>query len=307
MTSSLILRPFECAVLWTTCGVGSGWILPKTMSSFGIVYSSGLLSTTLYGGAICVLLPIGMARGVIHSIQDTVQTRGKESIQQLVESNNNNSTLLLSKDTKLLFVDRLTLGSGWRGQVARTVMSPFLPSTAQMMVRVQEVAGDNNDSKVIAAAVSGFVEGFLQDKKDTITTMGLLAYAVLFGAGVGIDYTYRKADEKKQAFQEQLDEKKHVIIEKLQAPLDAMQERYNTAKEKTETKTQSAMGSISNALERAKFKHEENRDIFKNATEKANAKAEKTNGRRTLKGFFYGSKGDDNPKKGNANVTEDPP
>jgi hypothetical protein len=85
-----------------------------------------------------------------------------------------------------------------------------------MMVRLQELVDTaqkpdpNNptgsllaDSRVLVTAADGFIEGFLQDKKDTITTLGLLGYAGIVGLGLGVDYSYRRASEWKQTHQQQ--------------------------------------------------------------------------------------------------------
>lgn len=89
----------------------------------------------------------------------------------------------------------------------------------------QSVDANQSDSKVLASATSGLVEGFLQDKKDTITMFGVLAYGALIGIGFGVDYSYRRIDEGKTAIKDKALEKKEaaesMIKEKKQQFKDA--------------------------------------------------------------------------------------
>lgn len=188
------------------------------------------------GGTIVVLMPLGLFRGVISSTIDLITTTGKESIvsmysstqkqlqplsrqptksiEQEISKNISNTT---NSTTKNEFLELLTMGGGWKGYMVRTLTSPFFPSTSQMMVRVQEILdrqqqqqqekgsasssiSENVDSHVVAAAITGYLEGFLQDKKDTITIIGCFVYALIVGGGVGVDYYFQKANEKRKDF-----------------------------------------------------------------------------------------------------------
>lgn len=167
-----------------------------------------------------VLLPLGISRGIISSVQEICQVHGRPALQQAMDDFKIGTTtqLLTSPEGTQQLLERLTLGSGWQGRLVRTAASPFLPSTSQMMVRLQELVEKEQqaaaasvtnmaaspttttttttlDSHVLVAAVDGFFEGFLQDKKDTFTTMGLLAYAGIVGLGLGVDYSYRRASD----------------------------------------------------------------------------------------------------------------
>lgn len=53
---------------------------------------------------------------------------------------------------------------------------------------------------IVAAAVTGYLEGFLQDKKDTLTMVGCVLYAILVGLGVGVDYSFQKANDKRKEY-----------------------------------------------------------------------------------------------------------
>ena len=78
------------------------------------------------------------------------------------------------------------------------------------MQQSMDVQKNADSSKVMAAAASGFLEGFLQDKKDTLTMFGVLGYSVVLGIGLGLDYSYRKVDEKKEATKKAIEESKEV-------------------------------------------------------------------------------------------------
>lgn len=170
-------------------------MVPPLLSSFGWIYSTGLVTTTACGGAIAILLPLGMARGGVSSLQLFLVEEGR--VKHAVEE----ASMLAGTPTAVLenpnlLWETMTFGSGRTGQLFRTVASPFLPSTAQMLRRMQEsVDAQHPESKVLAAAANGLVEGFLQDKKDTITMFGVLGYGALLGAGLGLDYTYRHVDD----------------------------------------------------------------------------------------------------------------
>lgn len=219
MASRMFWRPLVGGVAWTSVGVGAGLTLPSFLVSNSMVYSTPIITTSLWGGAVVVLLPLGVTRGIIASVQDILQVHGRPALQKAMDDwkIGLSRQFLTSHEGNQQLLERLTLGSGWQGRLVRTMASPFLPSTSQMMVRLQELvekeaatasaaatttrttdlAAENLsttlDSHVIVAAVDGFVEGFLQDQRDTITMLGLLGYAGIVGLGFGVDYTYRRA------------------------------------------------------------------------------------------------------------------
>lgn len=168
--------------------------------------SSPIITTSLWAGTLLVLFPLGVTRGIIQSVQDICQLHGRPALQQALEQAPSSQFLVSTQEGNRQLLERLTMGSGWQGTLIRTIASPVLPSTAQMMVRLQELADRQAmdpsssskkaavlDSHVLVEAADGFVEGFLQDKKDTITTLGLLGYAGIVGIGLGVDYSYRRA------------------------------------------------------------------------------------------------------------------
>jgi hypothetical protein len=227
---SLLWRPLTSGMVWAGTGVGAGLVVPTVLLQQSWVVSTPIITTSLWGGALLVLLPLGVSRGIISSVQDICQVHGRPALQQALDHDWNsilggppaaaaNSTLVSNNpQATQRLLERLTLGSGWQGRLVRTVASPFLPSTSQMMVRLQELVEKEQaaataalrttssssfssssaplpleNSQVLVAAVDGFVEGFLQDKKDTVTTLGLVAYAGILGLGLGVDYSYRRA------------------------------------------------------------------------------------------------------------------
>eukprot|EP00527_Entomoneis_sp_CCMP2396_P003570 CAMPEP_0198154088 /NCGR_PEP_ID=MMETSP1443-20131203/67200_1 /TAXON_ID=186043 /ORGANISM="Entomoneis sp., Strain CCMP2396" /LENGTH=354 /DNA_ID=CAMNT_0043820671 /DNA_START=42 /DNA_END=1106 /DNA_ORIENTATION=- len=203
------------------------------MAKMGIIYSTSLVTSTFWGGAFVVLLPIGMARGVIQSVQEMSEIHGNAAIQQtallLQKGTSIGTTTLLSNQDGKQILETLTGGSGWQGQVLRTLAGPFLPSTAQMMARLQEsidLQKQQTDGQVIAAAAGGLVEGFLQDKKDTITMVGGLGYIVWLGIGFGVDYTYRRAAEKTRAIQDKSQEQVDKIHQQVKKAQEALESGY---------------------------------------------------------------------------------
>jgi hypothetical protein len=265
-------------------------VMPFGLQSMGLVYSTTLISTTFVGGAFAILLPIGLARGFLSSVQDVVETSSQQAIQQVMQGGNNN---VLSQDSKAI-LERLTLGSGWQGQVLRTVANPFLPSTAQMLVRMQEAIDTTSSTstssstttttksdkhgQMLAAAASGFVEGFIQDKKDTITMLGSLAYMLVLGVGFGVDYTYRKADEKrtdmKETTQQNIDNSKQKMKQALEPFIDKMQQategiqqtkeqvegQYQIARDGIETKQAEMKESMQEAQEQIESRYQITKD-----------------------------------------------
>jgi hypothetical protein len=264
-------------------------VIPFGLQSMGLVYSTALISTTFVGGAFAILLPIGLARGFLSSVQDVVETSSQQAIQQVMQGGNNN---VLSQDSKAI-LERMTLGSGWQGQVLRTFASPFLPSTAQMLVRMQEAIDTTTSTttttttksdrhgQMLAAAASGFVEGFVQDKKDTITMLGSLAYMLILGVGFGVDYTYRKADEKRTDVKENTQEhignakqkmkqalapfanKMQQATEGIQQRKEQFEGRYQTARDGIETKQTEMKESMQEAQEQIQGRYQ----IAKDAAE----------------------------------------
>jgi hypothetical protein len=183
-----------------------------------MIYSPALITATFWGGSVLILLPLGLSRGILTSTISLVDSTGQETISRALESTSTLTSSSFStsnsKDSILLTKERLeqylTMGSGWQGQIFRTMASPFFPSTAQMLVRVQDtidsvrqgeggVNGDHHhDSQVVASAICGYIEGFLQDKKDTLTMVACFLYAMWLGIGFGIDYAWKRVDEERQ-------------------------------------------------------------------------------------------------------------
>ena len=189
--------------------------LPTILSSYGFVYSTSLMTTTACGGAVAILLPLGVARGVVSSLQLVLIEEGnvKSAVEQL--SKDSNPSIALGNPK--MFWETMTFGSGWKGRAFRTIASPFLPSTTQMLTRLQQsVDSGQTDSKVIAAAADGLVEGFLQDKKDTITMFGVVGYAAVLGVGIGLDYSYRQMDEGRKAIAESTRKRKEAAEKKVE-------------------------------------------------------------------------------------------
>ena len=240
MTTSafrLLRRPVRGAAFWGGAGIGAGMALPSILSSAGLIYSTSLMTTTACGGAIAILLPLGIARGVISSLQLLLIEEGnvKNTVEQI--SKEAGPTMAL-ENPKLLW-EKMTFGGGWQGRTLRTIASPFLPSTAQMLSRVQEsVDSGQAESKVLAAAADGFVEGFLQDKKDTVTMIGVVGYAALLGVGIGVDYSYRRVNESKKAASDSVRQKKEAAIKVLQETKQKIEDRapsiFKDTKEETD-------------------------------------------------------------------------
>ena len=152
------------------------------------------------------------------------------------------------ENPKLLW-EKMTFGSGWQGRTLRTIASPFLPSTAQMLSRIQEsVDSGQAESKVIAAAADGFVEGFLQDKKDTVTMIGVFGYAVALGVGIGVDYSYRRVNESKKAASDSVLQKKEAAIRVLQETKQHIGDRvpgiFKDTKEETDEDDESTSEGV---------------------------------------------------------------
>ena len=237
MPIRLLWKPVKSAALWATGGVGAGWVVPLALKNAGLIYSSSLMTTTFCGGAIVVLLPLGLARGSIASVQELSEHHGKQAIQQAVDLSGGK---VLTSESVHRVLEQLTGGNSYQGQMLRVLASPFLPSTAQMMARLQESLDDKSlqktDGQVLAAAAGGFVEGFLQDKKDTITMLGSLGYLACLGVGFGIDYTWRRAAEKTQAIADKGKETAQQIHEKLQNAKDTLDKGYDFARMENKVK-----------------------------------------------------------------------
>lgn len=205
MATRLLLRPILGGVIWTGGGVGASVIIPNVLCKLHVIDSTGIVSAAFFCGTFAVLFPLGVTRGVITGVQEVSESTQPRLEQAFRDLKLEGSRILTQDASAQQLLERLTLGSGWQGRLARTMASPFLPSTAQMMVRVQEAIDKNrqtpskvspsspSDGQVVAAAVGGYIEGFLQDKKDTFTMLGSVAYLAILGIGFGVDYAYNHA------------------------------------------------------------------------------------------------------------------
>lgn len=227
MATKVLLRPLSGAAVWGLGGVGLGVMVPPALAQVGAIYSTSLVTTTFFGGALAVLVPLGATRGLLSAVQDVISTQGQPAIQKALKEMNLEKTTVLTQEGNPQLLESLTFGSSWRGRLIRTAASPFLPSTTQMLTRVQEAIDSQtskaSDEKVLSAAIGGFVEGFLQDKKDSFSLIGAVVYAVILGAGYGVDYSYRRANELKiQDAREKLQETK----DSWQAKVEEYQEKF---------------------------------------------------------------------------------
>lgn len=267
---SLLWRPLKGSVVWTAGGVGSAWFIPPVLTSMNVIYSSGLIATSMYGGTFVILLPLGLTRGVLGEVQAIVQSSETSLQSALLAASASSSTprQQFSHSSKE-WLERFTLGSGVQGQVLRTLVSPFMPSTAQMLVRVQQELDKGaraQDSHVVAAAVSGYVDGFLQDKKDTITMVGLIAYSLVLGVGFGLDYSYRKMDEKQQALKEKYRERAESVKEAIHNSKENMSKLIDTLKKEGEAKNDAAQQKIAKIKESLHRAREGLDDLTKSET-----------------------------------------
>eukprot|EP00934_Nitzschia_sp_Nitz4_P001902 Nitzschia sp. Nitz4//scaffold165_size50357//38544//39767//NITZ4_007025-RA/size50357-processed-gene-0.10-mRNA-1//1//CDS//3329538144//1902//frame0 len=212
MPARILWRPIAGGTVWTGGGIGIGLIVPNVLQKLQLIESTGIVSTAFFCGCFAVLLPIGLSRGLITGVQEVVEST-QPSIAKAVSSLNTETRIMTQDANSRQLVERLTFGSGWQGYMVRTLASPFLPSTSQMMVRIQEAMDKNHevigktglkgagssssDGQVVAAALGGYVEGFLQDKKDTVTMLGCFMYLVVLGGGVGADYALNQINTPK--------------------------------------------------------------------------------------------------------------
>jgi hypothetical protein len=213
-------QPIKSGLLWTGSGItisvtASKLLLLPAAVAPAVVYSKALIVTTFWSGTFLILLPLGVTRGILTSTINVVNTSEQQLSTRLLQQQEE-TRRKQSKDhhqqqqsiylTKEPLEQYMTMGSGYRGQVFRLVASPFFPSTAQMLVRIQQTIDETstratNDHQIVSSAIAGYIEGYLQDKKDTITTIGCVLYTILIGIGFGVDRLYKNADEKRRTVQ----------------------------------------------------------------------------------------------------------
>jgi hypothetical protein len=204
---NLVRRPFGSAFLLGAPGGLASVYLPSVFASQGWVYSPELMATTLACATVMVLVPLGLVRGGIGAVKEIVVDGGMAASagRQMFEHGRaslGGSPMGTTSLHDLAVKGNFTLGSGVQGTLGRVFMSPFLPSTAMMMERVEEVLSSASsqakacDSEMAAVAVSGLVEGYIQDKKDTVTMVGAVIFALVVGAGAAADYAYFRTAKK---------------------------------------------------------------------------------------------------------------
>lgn len=200
-----IRRPLFGAASWGGVGCTFALTVPGVMENFGLIYSSGVVGTAAMVGAVCVLAPLGAARSAIavtHELavdSGAVASAAREVYSTAVANTGSTTTL---QDALREAADRGSLlggiaaGGGMQGTMGRMMLSPFLPSTAMMLERVEAALNEprtedmpsTGDQEIVAAAASGLVEGFIQDKKDTATMVGIGLFAGIVGVGIAVDY-----------------------------------------------------------------------------------------------------------------------
>ena len=117
--SRILWKPLTGGVTWASMGVGASLVLPTVLSApgIGLVYATPIIATSLWGGALLVLLPVGVSRGIISSVQDICHVQGRPALQQALDGLRIQSPeqLLKSSVGTNQLLERLTLGSGWQG------------------------------------------------------------------------------------------------------------------------------------------------------------------------------------------------
>ena len=74
--------------------------------------------------------------------------------------------------------------------------------------RQSVASASGGDAEIVEAALEGLVQGFIADKRDTATLLGLLVYVGVFvGGGLAVDYSARRAAEKMTAMRKAIEDR----------------------------------------------------------------------------------------------------
>jgi len=203
--AALARRPLGGACAWGGGGLLASALLPNALVHIDLIHSAAIVGSTLAVGSLCVLLPLGAARGCMAAAHELVVDSGEaaaagRSLHALMlAAVPEDASDPAARQTWLRELLReqaggdgsrlggLALGGGVRGTAGRMLMSPFLPSTATMLERVQGQLAEGDDAEILAAASEGIVAGFVQDKKDTLTMIGGVVFGLVAVVGLALD------------------------------------------------------------------------------------------------------------------------
>ena len=187
---------FVGAVLWGGGGLAMGTFVSRNVKKY--VYSPSWIQLVWSSASLCILTPLGLARGTIATVQHAIVRMKPPTLDGEVVSS---SSRLANIDTKQLW-ESMTFGTGLKGKLFRLITRPVLPSTTKAASRMQAAidqqkrasAGKTtiSDVEVVSAAAKGIANGILHDKKSTITLIGIIGFTFVVGvAGFGLDRMYR--------------------------------------------------------------------------------------------------------------------
>lgn len=231
-------KPLIGAFTWGGCGLIIGSVGPQLLAKMDLIYSPSFMTTVLCTGAVCICTPTGAIRGALGSTHAlTVQSGaagevGRQIYRSAVASAKAAGTDTPSHTALQDIIRESTtsgslLGTASAGsRVIRLLVTPFLPSTAFMLEKVeatitkQTELGTGGDEEVLAAATQGLVEGYIQDKTDSITMLALVAVCLVAGGGLFMDAQMRKAAQKLALAKQKIQDTK----QKIEASLSTLDE-----------------------------------------------------------------------------------
>ena len=174
-------------------------------------YGGFLFHTMLYAQAIFVLGPMGAAQGLLQACREIVLDSGLaarvgrqvyDKSLQLVQDEQHSSQNIKQAIEHLResypLTESIITGEGIVGYLAQTFLGLFLPNVGQVFDQVEKAIDWSEDhgeeladTEIVARATTGYIDAYLRDKQNLVTTAGTVLYtsiaaiSLFVSAGVG--------------------------------------------------------------------------------------------------------------------------
>ena len=200
---TLLRRPLMGSCYYSVAGLVGASVVGS--------YGGFIFHATLYAQAIFVLGPMGAAQGLLTACREVVLDSGLAArvgrevynkavklVQDKQSPSQNLKEAIENLRESYPMAESIITGEGILGFLAQTFLGLFLPNVGEIFDQIEKAIDWSEDheteladTEIVARATTGYIEAYIRDKENTVTTVGGLLYTTIAGvslfvsAGVG--------------------------------------------------------------------------------------------------------------------------
>ena len=195
----MLRRITTSTFLYASSSTAISLYLPSVLASSGLIHFPTTVSATLLATSLCLVTPVGFARGVLNGAETTLVPAAGNAVATQLEQQNLKQ---LDQSTKEILQDTPAslLSASGGGTAARMMLGLFLPSTEVLLEHIAvETSKKNGDHFVnlTRGATNGLIAGQITNVRDKCTLVGLGLAAVAVVATVAVDQAAGKVKQTK--------------------------------------------------------------------------------------------------------------